>query len=42
MQLSPLDQPGDFEPHSCVDEVVEVAVRVLEGECIGVDELLGD
>jgi len=42
MQLAALDQPVDLELHTRVDEVVEVSAGVFEGECIGVDELLGD
>ena len=42
MQLAALDEPVDLELHARVDEVVEVPAGVFEGECVGVDERLGD
>lgn len=35
-------QPPDFEPYPCVDEVIQIAVGVLQGQGVGVHELLAD
>lgn len=37
---SPRYQPADFEPHSGVDQAVEIAVGVLESQSIGIYEIL--
>ena len=42
VQQAALHEPFHFELDTCVDEVVEVAVRVLEGEGVRVDKVLGD
>lgn len=42
MQPPAVDEPRDLEAHAGVDEVGEVAVGVLEGEGVGVGEVLGD
>jgi hypothetical protein len=42
MQSLSLDQPLNLEVHTCVDEGVEMAVCVLEGERVGIGKLLGN
>lgn len=42
VQPPAVDEPRDLEAHARVDEAREVAVGVLEGERVGVGEVLGD
>ena len=42
MQAAALDEPVHLQPDAGVDERVEVAAGVLEGEGVRVDQVLGD
>jgi hypothetical protein len=43
IQLSPLNQPCDFEPDASVNQVVKISIDVFQQECIGTNtKLLGD
>ncbi len=42
MQPASFNQPLDLQVHACVDERVEIPVRVFEGERIGVRQVARD
>ena len=42
MEAAALNQPVNFEAHSCVDHAVEVAICVFERQGVRIYELLGN
>lgn len=42
MEAAALDEPVDLELDAGVDQVVEAAARLLQGQCVRVDELVAD